>query len=522
MLNELDDDLMLELDEVVRQNQLACLPFAKSGRAEADLHERYPELAGIIERGRRAKVDSMALRSRLQEDEMRFSGSAKARVGFSDDLSQSPFVQKSRRRFSKDQVLHAQSPLLKAKSSAADLMFEMDEGGESDTEKAKTDVLSHERHGQQQHDQLAAPSSELPTEEHWINPKGKALPSSVEISVSVSPSPWSESGEIQATPSPRNCEPLENIKPWGSSTIASSKLDMKDIMAQATSNRVSNISAGLSLRAQRTDITPGNLSSKLSQRERKKQQLQQAQQHHQLVSLTPSIDNKIRDETPSSPWQVASRSPKISLKDVLGAESNKSPSMPASSTSRTSSIPSLTLRQTVAGNPSATHRSTSSSSKTQNPSQQRSVSSPSVPPSTSSAKVIPSRSSSATENAFIQSIRHAPPPVEPSLQLSMADILSQQQAQKDIIKEAAAKRSLQEIQEEQAFQEWWDEESRKVRAEEEAAKTKASGRGERGERGGGGKARGGSRGKGRGRGGGRRGTESGSGSGQGRGGKAHT
>jgi len=47
----------------------------------------------------------------------------------------------------------------------------------------------------------------------------------------------------------------------------------------------------------------------------------------------------------------------------------------------------------------------------------------------------------------------------------MADILTQQQTEKEIIKEAAAKRSLQEIQEEQAFQEWWDMESRKVRGE---------------------------------------------------------
>lgn len=516
---------MLELDEVVRQNQLACLPFAKSGRAEADLHEQYPELAGMIERGRRAKVDSMALHSRLQEDEMRFSGSAKARAGFLDDLSRSLSAQKPRRRFSKDQVLHAQSPSLKHRSSTADLMFEMDEGEESDTENAKTEGTSRERRGQQQHD-LPAPSLDLTTEEHWMKPKGKVPPSNAENFLAASSSPWSEPGEIQAARSPGNSRYLEDIKPWGSSALASSKLDMKEIMAQASSNRVSNISAGLSLRAQRTDIAPGNLSSKLSQRERKKQQLQQAQQQHQLVTLTPSIGHKVQDETPSSPWQVSSRSPKISLKDVLGVEGNKPPLMPARSTSRTSSIPSLTLRQTVPGNTSASHLDTSNSAKTQTPPQQRSVSSPSVPPSTPSAKVIPSRSTPATQNASIQSIRHAPRPVEPSLQLSMADILSQQQAQKDIIKDAAAKRSLQEIQEEQAFQEWWDEESRKVRAEEEAARTNAGGRGERDERNesvGRGKARGRSRGrgKGRGRGGGRGGMERGSGSGQGRGGKAH-
>lgn len=85
----------------------------------------------------------------------------------------------------------------------------------------------------------------------------------------------------------------------------------------------------------------------------------------------------------------------------------------------------------------------------------------------------------------------------------MADILSQQQTEKEIIKEAAAKRSLQEIQEEQAFQEWWDEEIRKARAEvEEANDAKPTGRGRRGIRGiGRGPSRVRGKGRGRGRGG---------------------
>jgi len=50
----------------------------------------------------------------------------------------------------------------------------------------------------------------------------------------------------------------------------------------------------------------------------------------------------------------------------------------------------------------------------------------------------------------------------------MADILSQQQAEKISVKEAVAKRSLQEIQQEQEFQAWWDQESRRAIEEEEA------------------------------------------------------
>ncbi len=87
----------------------------------------------------------------------------------------------------------------------------------------------------------------------------------------------------------------------------------------------------------------------------------------------------------------------------------------------------------------------------------------------------------------------------------MADILTQQQLEKDVIREAVAKRSLQEIQQEQEFQEWWDLESRKVREEEEELVRGLGGRVEKSERSGRGKERGrgegrGGRGRGRGRG----------------------
>ena len=52
----------------------------------------------------------------------------------------------------------------------------------------------------------------------------------------------------------------------------------------------------------------------------------------------------------------------------------------------------------------------------------------------------------------------------------MTEILSVQQAEKDYVKDAAAKRSLQEIQQEQEFQEWWDQESKRVIYEEEQKK----------------------------------------------------
>jgi hypothetical protein len=51
----------------------------------------------------------------------------------------------------------------------------------------------------------------------------------------------------------------------------------------------------------------------------------------------------------------------------------------------------------------------------------------------------------------------------------MSEIVAQQLAEKDLIKEAAAKRDLQEIQAEQEFQEWWEKESARVQEEEQRA-----------------------------------------------------
>ncbi|KKY21060.1 putative btb domain and ankyrin repeat protein [Diplodia seriata] len=128
VLDELDEDLILELDQIVRENQVACLPIAKSGRAEALLFEKYPELAEQIDRRRRAKVDAIMLQSKYADSPARLSTSLKA--GSYDDQS-SPMQQKSRRRSAKDfkaaQESPTLAPALKGKGSVADLMFDMDD-----------------------------------------------------------------------------------------------------------------------------------------------------------------------------------------------------------------------------------------------------------------------------------------------------------------------------------------------------------------------------------------------------------
>jgi hypothetical protein len=77
----------------------------------------------------------------------------------------------------------------------------------------------------------------------------------------------------------------------------------------------------------------------------------------------------------------------------------------------------------------------------------------------------------------------------------MSEIVAQQQLEKDVVKEAVAKRDLQDIQAEQEFEEWWTRESARVQEAEKrdaAAASKSSkkhrGRGGRGGRSGKGKA----------------------------------
>lgn len=494
LLSELDDDLMLELDEVVRQNQLACLPIAKSGRAEDDLIERYPRLPELMARSKLIKIDSVSLQTRLHEREAKSSGGSKAKAAFIEDFDQSPSVPKTRSRTSRDRTSQSKSPSLRAKSSTADLIFEMEEDGVFEAEKAGKSAPDRSH-------KLNTSESLLPPPQMAIDDETKderRTFSKADDTVATLTSPSSHRSQVITGKSP---DETDSKQPWAPPAMTAVKLDMKDIMAQASSNRVSNISTGLSFRARNGEASASGLPTKLSQKERKKQQ-----QHQQLRSPPPiptpnptPAEDQVQNKSPASPWQLAPTGTKISLKDVLSAESTRPSSSEAKSIPRTPSP--LTMRQTVSGKAPAARVAASGPVPTIAPSQKRSISTPDA--SKVSAQIQPTASRSSSLQQPAQSIRHTPLPVEPTLQLSMSDILSQQQQQKDIIKEAAAKRSLQEIQEEQAFQEWWDEESRKVREEEEQAAKSAA-------RGGRGKVRGGSRGRGRGR---------GEGSSRGRGGK---
>ncbi|PQE33716.1 hypothetical protein CJF32_00009116 [Rutstroemia sp. NJR-2017a WRK4] len=459
LLGDLDEDLLLELDEVVRDNQLNCLPFAKSGRAELLLHEQYPELAGEIDEERRRRVRDMVFRSHLRDDDTRVSSSFKARMGsLEDHLPASPSSEKVRRK-SKAVKNEPFSPSIRPKDSTADLMFDMDDDdiGSPPTLNSAVELTS------------ASPGGPA-------TPRFPTMNSAPKIAEGGSPTDLSSSVGLGIEHSYET--PKSATKTWSSPNLPM-KLDMREIMAQASTNRTSNLSMSISAQKAKDEADRKASTPKLSQKERKKQQ----QAFQQAMAETPTDRGKS-----SSPWQTASPGSRTNLKDLLTPEPK--PASPLAAPKATNSP--LVSRRTA-------------SPDTRFSGQQRSDSSNAIKPqkvaSPGPSRPAPQASSQSSPLVPHSKIYTAPAAkAEPSLQLSMADIIGMQQREQEVIKEAVAKRSLQEIQEEQAFQEWWDQESKRAQ-EEEALRAKASAkettpRGGKSGGGGGARGKGGSRGRG--------------------------
>ncbi|RAL67155.1 hypothetical protein DID88_007933 [Monilinia fructigena] len=291
LLDDLDEDLVLELDEVVRDNQLNCLPFSKSGRADLDLHEKYPELAEDIDEERRRRVGDMTFRAQLRDDDNKISSSFKARMGSLDDTFSSPSQEKSKRksRVAKNEPF---SPSIRPKDSVADLMFDMDDdegpGSPHDLNLA-LDPTSASPGGPTTPRFFAASSTPK-----ILEPGSPSeLPNSVGLGIQYNPD----------TPQP-------GTKTWSSPNL-SLKLDMKEIMAQAS-----------------TSPNAKSSTPKLSQKERKKQQAA----FQQAVALTPADKGK---DKPSSPWQIAGVGSKANLNDIINKENKSSSSSLASKAANT-------------------------------------------------------------------------------------------------------------------------------------------------------------------------------------------
>lgn len=446
-LDELDEDLLLELNQVVHDNQLAYLPFARSGRAETLLFDRYPELAERIERGKRAKVDAIVLSNKYAEGD---NMSTSFRAQSLEEVAASPIRQRNRRRVSKEVKSPALAPTLKGKSSAQDLMFEMSDGEDEDEDMPKR--IKPPRFTGRGGDAKAMETPVGSLEAPWgsIERPSRPFPDSFrdrDIPLqSVSPLP---------PPAIKEARPSD--QPWGSAPLAGPKFDLKDIMAQDSSTTPSNLSLGLS-RGENERIAKA-AHAKLSQKERKR--LQQAQQFGTPTDKPQPVPPTV------SPWQATAHR-KPSNSPAMAPVTQPSPK-PSPQPSRTSSTPQLTMRQTVA-NKSATSKQKDKRTASQNQ-DALSASSPSKARPAASERGM---SVSTDPIPTPRSVRHIPlpqhSPTSPSQHLSMMEILSLQEAEKTSIRDAAAKRSLQEIQQEQEFQQWWDQESRRIKEEEEQTK----------------------------------------------------
>jgi hypothetical protein len=439
-LNELDEDVLAEVDQALREHQLKGSPFSRSGVLELELKERNPGLTDRMAQERRAKIDSIVILNKHGESHGK--SSFKAGSFHANDIL-SPAKAKG-----KSAALGAQSPpvspRLKSKAST-DFIFDMDED-----------------HGLSPKISSSVGMSTSPSQERKPSMKRDvAAPNSVV-----------ESPEFVA----ENTGTVETPRkdgPW--TDFSKQKASMKDIMAQ-DSSRKSNISIGLAKSAS-SGKGPGIPSmAKLSQKERKRLQQQAA-----LNAAPPG------SSASQSPWKPV---------ESVGKEKTGEPSSPVQTGSTT---PQLTMRQTVA-NPGNCKGKGDAAEPIRTPAKARPSYSDTTPQRPPKSPVTPRTASNGTPQ--IQSIRHTPLSVRRSsatANLSMADIQSMQQAEKIIAQGGGEKRSLAEIQAEQAFQEWWDKESARVQNEEGTPSSSAStGRGGR-QGGGRGAMRGGGVGRRRGR-----------------------
>jgi inhibitor of Bruton tyrosine kinase len=486
LLDELDEDILVELGEAVRANQLAYLPISKSEDAEARLFEEHPDLTGKVERDRKVKIDYMMLRSHLIEDEAKLA----------------KLERSSARRIT---------------SSAGDLMFDMDEDNvEPGMQKHGSHWSLGSRIAGDQDDVIASPPSSLPAEGIWSGKADSAATGSLTMgSLVAAVTPPGHRTLEPATPAATTEQAQGGLSPWIAPSFQTSKLNMKEIMAQASEGKESNISVAFAVASSPSTQVRSSHFGKLSQKERKRQL--QAQKEAAAKPAEAAISPSTGPARPS-PWHITSIRPSVSIQEETA---NAGPSR-STDQRRASGTPPLTMRQTIPGNMAAARKSSaiSTGSGSHIDTQRRSVSSPVVHQTSPNAHHTPAKpqprpspapnvptTPSKSSPIIPKSIRHIPPAptLEPSSQSSMADILTQQQTEKSAQRAATTKRSLQEIQEEQAFQEWWDQEeaATKARMEQEAAAAAAAEAKVKGAASGRGRARGrgasGQSGRGRGR-----------------------
>jgi inhibitor of Bruton tyrosine kinase len=479
LLDELDEELLVELDEVVRENQLARLPVGKSSNAEAELLEKYPELAADMDEERQRRVREMAYRANQRKEERKLSSSLKTKFGSLEELAPASPTPDRPRRQSRASFSEPFSPNLRPKASQADLIFNMDE----------EDDLGSPLAGLQKQGGLLS-AHNTPREGGSV--KSPDIRQGVPHRTPQSPVLGSM-GSPLAYPSPKAELPHATAamsiggNPWRPTPLSTAKLDLRDIMAEATSN-TSALTAGLA--AQKSVATGSKAPpTRMSQKERKKLQEQLLLQAEEKAAK----DTGPAWETPSAgsrpaPWKQAQPAAKPSLKEYLAEDANRA-------------APPKTKPLVAAEVATKSIPRRAASPDTRFSGQSRAP----VAPTGSSSPSLARRTSAGPSSSFTPIVPHSKNYIKPTaksetiLGLSMTDIIGLEQQNQQKAKDAVAKRSLQEIQQEQAFQEWWDQESRRTQEEEARRlardKDKEEGKG-RGRRGRSGKARGGGRGRG--------------------------
>ncbi|KAI0888290.1 uncharacterized protein GGS22DRAFT_95701 [Annulohypoxylon maeteangense] len=443
LLDDLDEDLLVELDEVVRDNQLARSPFARSGRADLLLHGRNPQLAQDIDDERQRRIREMIFRATQREDEKKLASSLKTRVGSLDESFGTSMPDRSRGK-SKAVQNEPFTPELRPRDSHADLIFAMDEE-ETRSPASPISPKPHLLHSSEQTDIDQLPTLSGP----WRDSKGKIVKDSV--SPLATPPTLASQSSLAATKSHVNPIAMRvpsGGNPWGPSALATSRLDLSEVLAESRPIQ-SALSAGLA--AERKDTGSKTTPQKMSQKERKRQlQQQKVEQTARQASQSQQSPWTKVGEKKESPWQNTSPAPKTTLMDTSESPAGPSTGLPkpkplvAAETSE-----KLTPRRTASPDTRFSGQRTNNSTR-------GSTSTPQSKPQ----QIIPHSKSY---------IKRTPRP-EQEMGLGLADIIGEQQREQEVVREAAAKRSLQEIQQEQAFQEWWDQESRRMQ-EEEARRT---------------------------------------------------
>lgn len=450
-LEDLDTMLLSELDLICHENQLACWPVSRSGNSEESVLWKYPEVASSLETDKQRRIDAMALQSRLGRLE---SDEVRSRPTPNDKAASSPSVGKSKASISRESPNIGNSPMLKARQSVGDLMFQMDDEdlmlpGDSKGKGVRRGLNFAEGIPEERsYPDSPALGASIPEslgdrgflKDQLSSPRDNLLAQSS-----------SGSRAISLNRKTAQTSPDLSSAPWSSPMSAGPRKDLKQIMGEASQSQVSNLT--LEMRDPRE--SNNKPTAKMSQKERKK--MQQQQLLEQLAA-----QQRMKD-APQNPWQKPP-TPSSTSQSKL----DPLPGQSASASEPKVTQKSMTMRQTVAGTPPPKSKPDVVPVQTD----RRRVSGslqPSPKPVTPGLSAATQSSQAASPPPAIQSIRHIPRP-DPigmgspsSGSYSLSTILLQQQSEKEAIREAAtAKHNMQEIQAEQEFQQWWDQESRRI------------------------------------------------------------